>query len=132
MRGFYTVFDSDNGLIGITPHSNSNKQPLRFALKQPTHFLNDGDHSLIKKFAFGAGILLLIVIIYLVCIFESSKICACLRKLFRRKTKQKDQNSNGDDDAQKLMGYLNEKLCLESGETNKASKDQGVKVIILN
>ena len=132
MRGFYTVFDSDNGLIGITPHSNTMKKPLQYALRQPTHYLNDGERALYKELEIGGTILVLIIILYIVCIFEGPKLCAWLRKVFSKKSKKRMEESNVDGDAAMLMSYLNEKLELEVGQTQKTENDQKVNLVILN
>lgn len=103
MRGFYTVFDNDNDMIGLAPHSNSEKNALEYVSVQPYKFINGGTWSLWLRMCIGGGILLLIVAIALLCEFEGPKICEwirrkCMGKDKKKALEEKEQAKEKDDD----------------------------------
>lgn len=65
MRGFYVIHDDANHMIGIAPHSNSDKSALRLATQFPTDYITNFEWKLWMKILVGVGIAVLVILLIL-------------------------------------------------------------------
>ena len=63
MRGFYVIHDDDNQMLGMAPHSNSDKEALTLALEMPTKVLTTFEWMLWMKILLGIGIVAGVVLL---------------------------------------------------------------------